>query len=243
MDSYLEEEFAEPFHAWKANPTPEANAQILKTLHPVIEQGVKAHVGDANPLMMSRARKLALNGLRSYDPARSRLKTHLYTQLQGMKRIARQQGQVIQAPERVQLDAYHLKNHEQELSDSLGRDPSDAELADHTGFSLKRIAHVRQFQPGVSEGTMDAVAPNMGIGMQAPSKSHETWVQMVYEDLPVLDQRILEHTLGLHGRPQMSNQALARKLGRSPGAISQRKARIQQLLDQEEELSPFLGET
>ena len=242
MDSYLEPEFADSFNAWKKDQTPEANTQMLHTLRPVIEQGIKAHVGESNPLLLSRARKLTLNGLRSYDQSRSRLKTHIFTQLQGLKRINRQQGQIIQAPERVQLDAYHLVNHTQELRDQLGRDPSDAELADHTGFSLKRIAHVRKLQPGVAEGTMDRVAPSMPIGMQTSQPAHDTWVQIVYEDLPPLDQRILEHTLGLNGHPRLSNQDLARKLGRSAGAISQRKAKIQQLLDQEEELSPFLGE-
>ena len=51
----------------------------------------------------------------------------------------------------------------------------------------------------------------------------------------------MEWSLGLHGREKLSNKEIANKLLRSPGAISQRKAKIQQLLRQEETLSPFMG--
>jgi hypothetical protein len=51
----------------------------------------------------------------------------------------------------------------------------------------------------------------------------------------------MEHTLGMNGRRALNNTDLARKLGKSPGAISQAKARIQTMLDQGEELSPFGG--
>ena len=162
---YLEDDFKEPYAAWKANPTPEGNAQMLQTLKPVIEKGIRTHVGEPNPLLTSRARKLALDGLRSYDPSRSRLQTHLYGQFQGLKRISRQQGQVVRAPERVIFDQQALRQREQELQDELGREPTDRELANHSGLSLKRIAHVRGYQPGVSEGMMESLSPGFTGGL------------------------------------------------------------------------------
>lgn len=45
--------------------------------------------------------------------------------------------------------------------------------------------------------------------------------------------------MGLHGKPILQNQAIAAKLGISPGAVSQRKARIQAKLDMREELGVF----
>lgn len=238
---YLEPEFKEPYEAWKANPTPATNLQMLTTLQPVMERGIRANVGSSNPLLASRARKLTLEGLKTYDPTRARLQTHLFNQYQGLKRISRQQNQVIKAPERVIFDQQTLRNHEQQLTDDLGREPTDRELANHSGFSLKRIAHVRKYQPGVSEGLMEGLAPGFAGGLRADQRAQDMWTELVYDDLPVMDQKIMEYSLGLHGRRPLSNQDIARKLGRSPGAISQRKARIQALLDQEQELSPFLG--
>jgi hypothetical protein len=238
---YLEDEYKEPYAAWKAAPSPAANAQMLQTLQPTIEKGIRAHVGEPNPLLTSRARKLALEGLRSYDPSRARLQTHLFNQFQGLKRIARQQNQVIKAPERVIFDQQQLRQYEQELTDEMGREPTDGELANHSGFSLKRIAHVRGYQPGVSSGMMEGLAPGFAGGIRPDPRAQQMWTELVYDDLAPLDQKILEYTLGMHGRKPLSNMEIARKLGRSPGAISQRKARVQKLLDQEQELSPFLG--
>jgi len=49
----------------------------------------------------------------------------------------------------------------------------------------------------------------------------------------------MEHTLGMHGKRVLSNQDVARKLKLSPGAISQRKARIQSKMDLAEDLKVF----
>jgi len=239
--SMLEPEFDEPFKAWKANQTPEGNAAILQSLQPVIEKGVKTHVGETNPILVSRARQLTLQGLRSYDPSRSRLQTHLYNQYQGLKRINRQLTQPVHIPERVQFDNYQLQQYTQELADKLGRDPTDTELANHSGFSRRRIGHIRKAQTGIPEGQMETLTPGFVPGVQTGNdNASQMWQEMVYDELDPLDQRILEHTLGMHDAAKISNKALAKKLGRSPGAISQRKARIQAMLDRESELSPFM---
>lgn len=241
MNDYLEEEFKVPYAAWKAAPTPESNRAMLKTLEPLIQKGVTTFTGQTNPLLTSQARRLTLEGLRSYDPTRSRLQTHLYNQYKGLRRISRQQSQVISVPERVLFDQQRLRGYEQELTDQLGRAPSDRELADHSGFSMKRISHVRRYQAGIPEGSLESAAQGLTPQVRPSNQPQETWLQMVYDDLQPMDQKIMELSLGLHGRTALSNQEIARKLGRSPGAISQRKARIQQLLDQEQDLSPFFA--
>jgi len=87
---------------------------------------------------------------------------------------------------------------------------------------------------------MSAIDPGLSPGLAANQSARDAWVQIVYDELPSLDQKIMELSLGLHGRKPLSNLEIAKKLGRSPGAISQRKAKIQELLDQEQDLSPFM---
>lgn len=234
----LEPEFAEPYAAWKASPSPETTRAMLDTIQPTVDRAIKLHVGSSSPLLVSRARGMALEGLRRYDPSRSRLQTHLVNHLQGLKRVNRQQTTILKMPERVALDRYHLANATQELADHLGRDPSDAELADRTGFSMGRIRQVRRAHPGVAEGTLEAAGGGQEVfgGVAPRPSSRSAWYQLVYDELHPHDQRIVDmHLAG------QSNQAIAAKLGVTPGAISQRKAKIQSLLDQEDELSPFGG--
>jgi len=47
---------------------------------------------------------------------------------------------------------------------------------------------------------------------------------------------ILEHSTGLFGQPKLSNNDIARKLSVTPSAISQRRLRIQNQLDMQDEL-------
>jgi DNA-binding NarL/FixJ family response regulator len=46
----------------------------------------------------------------------------------------------------------------------------------------------------------------------------------------------MEHTVGLHGKKVLPKQGIAAKLNLSPGAISQRAAKIQEKLNRKEEL-------
>ena len=242
MDNYLEDEYRPAYDQWKSNQTPEGNAAFLKAIDPVVQKGIQMY-GSNSPLAKSQARLLALDSMQKYDPKRSRLQSHLLTQMQGLRRINRQQSEVMTVPERVLLESQKLNNYTQELSDELGREPTDMEIADRYGINTARMKQIRTYQPGLTTGQAEEFDPvSGGVAGRIPgySKPEELWTQIVYNDLPVIDQQIMEYSLGLNGKPKLSNQDIAKKLGRSPGAITQRKVRIQQLLDQEQELSPFI---
>jgi DNA-directed RNA polymerase specialized sigma subunit len=165
----------------------------------------------------------------------------MYNHLLGLKRANRQQTQIIKVPERVAMDKFHLENATKELRATLGREPTDEQLADMTGFSPTRMAKVRSYNSGISEGFMDDVSEGQVFGgvksMARPEKSY--WADIVYDGLDDYHKKIMEHAFGLNGRKPLPNQEIAKKMNRSPGAISQAKLRIQKMLDEEHELSPF----
>jgi len=242
---YLEDDYRPAYETWKQNQTPEGNATFLQAIDPIVQKGVQMY-GDDSPLAASRGRLLALDASRKYDPKRSRLQSHLLNQMQSLRRITQKQHSVLRVPERILLESQRLKKYHQELSDELGREPSDAELSDRLGVTPVRLAKIRTYQPGMSSGQVEAIDPVSGgtVG-RIPGRQNEAaalWAQIVHQELNPLDQRIMELSLGLNGNSKLSNQEIAHKLGRSPGAISQRKIRIQKLLDQEQEFSPFIAE-
>lgn len=244
MPSQLENEYAQEFDAWKSTPTPQTTGQLLRKLQPVIDRGVQANVGPRpSPVLRSRARRLTLDALNTYDPNRARLSTHITNHLKGLRRISRQQSQVVSIPERVSLDRHYLSNSEQELQDKLGREPTPLELADHTGISVARINYVRKFRPPVAEGSLLA-AMETGPEESAflPAVEHDNTpvlLEAVYRDLDGTSQKIMDWTLGLHGSTPLSNQEIARKLKLTPGAVSQRKALIQRRIGELEEYGLF----
>jgi len=242
MGNYLEDEYRPAFETWQQDQSPAGNAAFLKSIDPIVQKGIKMYAGQS-PLAASRARLVALDAARKYDPKRSRLQSHMLNQMQSLRRIQRKQQEVIRVPERILLERQRLKDQEQELADEFGRDPSDAELSDRLGVSMQRLAKIRKYQPGMSTGQVAAGDPEQGLpGVKMPGQreAEEYWTDIVYMDLSPLDQKIMEWSLGMHGQPKLSNREIASKLSRSPGAITQRKIKIQKLLDQEQDLSPFM---
>ena len=58
------------------------------------------------------------------------------------------------------------------------------------------------------------------------------WEEMVYHDLGDTDQTVFDYLLGAHGRKQLTTSDIARKLGITPSAVSQRATKIQDMLDE-----------
>lgn len=240
-DFFLESEFSEPYKAWKADPTPQAASGLLKAVNPVLTAAMRSYGTQGSPTLRSRAKILALDAIAKYDPSRSALRTHLMSQLQGLRRFSAKETQAISIPEQVSLDLGKLREGENFLRDKYGRDPSDTELADYAGLSIKRISYIRKAKPTYAESSLqsgfeeddDVYSPAVA---SRPGKGIYQWHNLVYNDLDPRDQIIMEHTFGMHGKPVLSNQEIARRIGISPGAISQRRAKIQAKLDLREDL-------
>jgi DNA-directed RNA polymerase specialized sigma subunit len=234
-------DFDAAYTQWQNTKNPETNTALLGTLQPVIDTAVMSYAGqNASPTIRSRARLMALKALDTYDPQKGNVRTHLLSQLQSLRRLSAQTQNIISIPEQVGLDYGRLTESETELTDQLGRDPTDDELADHTGLSKKRIQKIRVFNQPVSEGmTTREVTDEESYGGDVAStipnsnRSADAWFNFVYEDLGPVDKLIADMTLGRNGRRKTSTQEIARRLNITPGAVSQRAAKIQAALDKQ----------
>lgn len=241
----LEPDFDEAYQGWQQEDNPQTRGALLRRAQPVIDKAVYTYAGkNASPAVRSQARMMALDAFKSYDPNKGSMKNHLLANLRRLQRTAAQGQQIISIPERVALDRRHLREAEEALRDNLGRDPSDAEIADHTGLSLKRIGHIRRAAAPVNTGSiLDEQGEVFSPASRTPGddRNDDAWTQMVYYDLDSTNQAIMDYTLGLHGAPQLENREIANRLGITPGAVSQRKAKIQAMLDERFMVDPFGG--
>jgi DNA-directed RNA polymerase specialized sigma subunit len=232
----LEPTYVPPYKAWKAQDTPETRAAMLKALSPVLSKALTTYGGN-DKLMSGHAKLLALKALPSYDPQRGRLDTHLLSQLQGLQRIAGKQQQLINIPERVVIDYNKLQESEKELEDKLGRGPTIGELQRQTGLSRSRIAKIRKASPGISAGSLAPTEENdlssVASRIIGDDRDVQAWLDFVHDDLNPTDQLIMEQLLGMYGKPRATTKEVAKRLGITPGAVSQRTKRIQQLIDQQ----------
>jgi hypothetical protein len=230
--SKLEPHLERPLTAYRANPHPASADAFLAAARPIVDAGVTTYGGgDANPMLASRARRIVLDSARSYDAARgASFKTHAMNQLRGLQRYGARQRQVLSVPEAVALDQGHLRAATEELRDRLGREPSDQEIGDHTGLSSRRRRYVAAYRPGLAEGQVASAGDEEGDDAYEPAVDRpgdpRLLAEFLYPDLDPIDQVILEHSMGLRGRMPIPGHVLARKVGLSPGAVSQRKARL-----------------
>lgn len=236
----LSPDFDTLYPQWKQQATPELNTQIVKTLQPVIDTAVTSYAGqNASQTIRSQAKFMALKALNTYDPQRGNVKTHLLSQMQSLRRAAAKSQNIVSIPEQVALDYRRLQETENELRDVLGREPADDEIADNTGISVRRLRKIRSFHQPISEG-MTAVRAgdsadnvNTEIASKLPGRTADTdaWLDFVYGDLSPVDKLVMDMTLGRNGRRHTSTQEIAQRLNISSGAVSQRAAKIQAMID------------
>jgi DNA-directed RNA polymerase specialized sigma subunit len=218
------------YETWKKDPSPQNMGVTLQAANPVINSALQSY-GKGNQVLKGRARILAAKAVQSYDPDKgTKLRTHMMNQMQPLIRSARQYSQPVHIPERAQADLYQVEEGHQRFFDDYGREPSENELADLTGLSIKRIAHVRKMRnTGMPESALTQLGAE-GEEQFMPGMDHvdpeQIFIEYLHHDLDPIDQKILEWRTGLYGKPKLSNNEIAKKLGLSAGAISQRAAKI-----------------
>lgn len=241
----LEPDYADAYNAWKADDSPINRGAMLQQVQPVVDTAVFSYAGKgASPYLKGQAKLLALDAIKTYDSSKGSLKTHLLSQLRRLQRLSAQSQQPIRIPERVALDRQALLAVTEELRDDLGREPNDLELSDRAGISLGRIRQIRRAKTGINTGSLlgdDGEVYTPGSQLPGSDAAEDAWAEMVYYDLGETDRLIMDYTLGLNGRPALSNSDLAAKLDLSPGAVSQRKAKIQAMLDSRHQFDLFSG--
>lgn len=234
----VEPELEESYFRWQQQPVERHATGLLKAVQPVISQEVARFGG--GPTLTGKAKLLVLDSLPRYNYESGPLTPFLRKQLHGLARLSAKENQILSVPERVAMGRTQLTEAENYLRDQLGRDPADIEVADHLGLSVKRIAYLRQYKPGFSQGQL-ANRASEDDDMYDPAVAMDqsrikAITGMVYDGLDdPIDRAVMEYALGLNGAPRLSVQETARRLNRSPGAISQRAAKLHAQLEQLEQ--------
>ena len=128
-------------------------------------------------------------------------------------------------PEHRQVKAGTFRNVEESLRDSLGRDPTVAELSQELSWSQREVARYRDEQRATYSTSLP-IPP--GFEKYSPD---QTLVDFVYHDLVDQDKRVFEHTTGYGGSPVLSGKQLIKKTGMTQGQISHSKRRIRKMFE------------
>jgi DNA-directed RNA polymerase specialized sigma subunit len=234
-ESRLEEEYAPHYNAWKQKKTIENSDALIKQISPYVEKQIRGMMGEnASNYLNMKGKMLALKALDRYDPTQSSIKTYLSMQLQPLRRDAMQQTNILKVPQNLLQDVGRLESKELELEDELGRPPTSIELADRMGVSLKKINRMRQAISSQNtgayliEGDTSSQLPVVSATMN--EKYRHDFVMSALRNDPI-NQFIYETDNELNGRKPLNVVAMAKRLKVSPGLISQRRAKINEIVN------------
>lgn len=219
------------YATWKQAPTPQNGAVLFRQLDPFVKAAVQRHTGGTSAVNIGRAKSLLIDALPRYD-GRASMATFVDRQLQPMQRWSAKHKVGVRITHGYSAERKMLNDVESELIDELGRHPSRAEIADKSGLPLARIQKILSLQlPVPGEKSFQGGSDFSEAADQAVESDNNMWLLAVYYGLNPVNQVIMEHTLGLNGAPKFSNQDIAKRLRITPGAVSQRKNKIQAMLD------------
>lgn len=232
----MQEDISKAYADWAVAQTPTNMAKVLKALKPLLIGEINRYPGD-NHILRGHAKKLAVNAVKTYNPTSgAKLTSWVVTQMQPLSRIGRKSQQLLNTSELSYRQFAQLNDIAKEFKDEEGREPTDEELADAAGISVKRIAQVRKMNPVVrSVGQLEDVGGGgddaMDFSMPAvedlgADPALNTAVEAVYDSADERDRVILEHKMGRGGKELLSNQDIAKRLGVSPGLVSQRSLNL-----------------
>lgn len=213
---------------WNASGRkPDELRPLLKQFKPLIYKRANVYAG-RNPNVPPAAVRAeftnhAIKGFETYDPKRgAALGTHVNWQMMKAKRfIATYGGGVGRIPENRSYRVQQFTNARDELSDRLGREPSAMELADHLKWPVKQVSAMqlevrREVPSSMLQSDMMSIKP---------SRTAEV-VRLIQYELSPEEQVVMEHLLGVNGKPQMRPGQIATKLKMTPSKVSRIKNNI-----------------
>ena len=218
--------------AWQKNPSPENTSAILEKFRPTISSAINSYAQGMDKDLSIKAAKLTLASLKAYNPDMgTEPTTYVFHGLKRLNRLAADRNSIIHYPEQMLAEQAQVKRFMASFEDEKGREPSLGEIADKLGMSLKKIDRLLSTAAVTNDSSM--VSEDTGDNLVgAKDLTDEDYFDYVYTSVGPVDQKIMEWTSGLHGKPKLSNNNIAARLRISPAAVSQRKNRIQNMLSE-----------
>lgn len=213
---------------WKRTKSPQDLQALITQMSPIIDREVRKWSGAMSAsLLRAEGVRIAVEAFGKFDPnAGTAISTFVASRLPKMSRIVYSNQNIARLPENKVLLFRAYNTAQSELIDNLGRDPTTSELADHLGWSMKKLT---QFQ---REATRKEYVESEAHPDFADEK-HEHVVDFFHHDLPPMQQHIFEYSTGYGGQAVLSNAQIMKKLKLTQGQLSYQKAllvkRVQEL--------------
>jgi len=134
-----------------------------------------------------------MHGIDQYDPTRGvKLITYATHHVDGhLRHFLRDRTQIIKEPAWLQEMAQKVRREAETLTQQMGREPSDAELASALGVGEPEIARIRSTRAIFNPQSLDEMQESGAARLQVA----ESNAQAARTELPIEDRVVLEHLM------------------------------------------------
>lgn len=228
MNPRSQDTYTQAYNKWVLDPSPDNMAELVSAFMPTINSELQQYSG-SKELMRTRAKSYVIQAIRSYDPlGKTKLNSWVVTNLKQLSRYGKRL-RPIHTSEDLARNAAELNRVALDLEDRLGRKPTDDELQDETGWSVKTIDKIRKASVSTAAES-NVTAQDEETGPEDPSVARLDTLpfrqEATYMSLDQRDKDIFDYRTGSHGKEQITGDELAKKLGITPAYVSQRASAI-----------------
>ncbi len=217
MASISKDRDLELWKKWKRSKSPMDLQPLLTQMAGILNKEVNRWSGVlARDVLFQEAEVLAKEAFETYDPKMgAALSTHVTNRLQKLSRTVYSHQNLARIPEHGVLKIQVFNRAHTELENSLGRAPSNTELAEQLAWSHAAVEKLRKEMRRESIESLDTKnTPVHGPG------DGEAMVHLMFYDLNPTEQAIFSAKTGYGGAPVLSGQELQKKLNMTQGQIS-----------------------
>jgi DNA-directed RNA polymerase specialized sigma subunit len=212
---------------WKSSGNKSDLTNLFNQIDPVIQKEVSrwANGPVARPVLNIEAKKLSLKAFENFNPASSKLNTHVTNNLKGLSRIVYTYANPARLPEHQTLKLGNFISTKHELEEELGREATTGELAESLAWSNNEVARL---QGELRVGYSTSQPTPQGFDK---FNADRTMLDFIYNDLVDQDKLVFEHTTGYGGKDILAAKDLIKLTGMTQGQISHSKRRIKKMVD------------
>ncbi len=184
-------------HEYKAGGPGAAAAReaLVLQFRPLVQKMARQFLSPAVPLedLVQEGFLGLINGIENYDPSRGvKLITFATHHIDGhLRHFLRDRTQIIKEPAWLQEMAQKVRREAEALTQSLGREPSDSEIADSLGLNEPEVARIRSTRSIFAVQSLDEAQENGASRVQlAESDAQTSRVAFPIEDKVVLESAL-----------------------------------------------------
>lgn len=205
--------------------------EAIEKYQPLINSTVNRYSGGSisKDLLKLHAEILVDEAIKTYDPSKGHLSSHVQNYLKSMSRFVND-ASIVYIPESRAYKYNKFKETVNKLTKDKGRSPTYDEIADRMKIG---IADVRKLSQETSKELIsNEVVKDMYEMPFDPSFNQHKYLEFVNKKISdPLDKKVFSYTFGVNGYPSITtNTTIAKRLDTSESSIRRSKDRLAEVM-------------